>query len=174
LCGSLAITKRNCWCSPPSWASIPHTSQRSARVRRPVDSCQTFRPSSRRWLSSVARVSRSSFTSADVVMHAQRGDAGGLNNYGLQHWPCRLDELGPHLLEQVSPLGDRQGCHKVLLGRDQKRCSSRLRHWLRARLPLATRLISGSSRADSFSTRAITSPSEVRRQLCCSSNLVSS
>jgi hypothetical protein len=54
---------------------------------------------------------------ADVVVQAQHLGASGLFYQNLHDWPCRLDEVGSHLLEQVPSLFCRKCLDQLLLSR---------------------------------------------------------
>jgi len=56
---------------------------------------------------------------ADVVVQAQHLDAGGLLDQGLHGRPRGLDQMSPHLLQEVSALLAREGRDQVLFGGSQ-------------------------------------------------------
>ena len=53
---------------------------------------------------------------ADVVVQAKDADAGDLLDQCLHGRPRRLDQMGPHLLQEVSALLAREGRDQVLFG----------------------------------------------------------
>ncbi len=54
---------------------------------------------------------------ADVVMQAKYFDASDLLDQLFQERPRGFDEMSPHLLEQVAPLGELERLDQLLFGR---------------------------------------------------------
>ncbi len=51
---------------------------------------------------------------ADVVVHGHDLDAGDLLDHRFQNWTGRFNQMGPNLLQQVSPLCSRKRFDQVL------------------------------------------------------------